>query len=116
MIKLSELMKIRGNLCCYCRTVTKLPMERGSVFYMATREHITPKTQGGKDDIDNLDISCYSCNCTKSDMSDEEFRKSYKLEKRIIELKKLKERLKDRIQTNTPKYGDEELLERLEYI
>ena len=37
-------------------------------------DHITPKNLGGQDSINNYQALCYSCNATKSDRDDTDFR------------------------------------------
>ena len=40
----------------------------------STIEHVTPKSKGGSDNLDNLVLACKKCNSSKKDKSVEEFR------------------------------------------
>lgn len=42
-----------------------------------TKDHLTPRTRGGSDLIDNIVPACWRCNQSKSDMTEEEFRKTF---------------------------------------
>ena len=55
----------RDPHCFYCR----IPLN----FYNSTLDHKVPKSKGGKNNIENLALSCYSCNSRKSSKSVEEF-------------------------------------------
>ncbi len=50
-----------GGYCEYCRMNQSL---QGATFHI---EHITPQSQGGADDFENLALACPSCNLHKSD-------------------------------------------------
>lgn len=50
-----------GWVCSYCDCNTSLP-ENGYAI-----DHIYPVSRGGSNDIDNLTMSCRSCNSSKSD-------------------------------------------------
>lgn len=45
--------------CCFCG---KLTWRNAKKRNLATLEHIVPKQMGGNSELDNLAISCYSCN------------------------------------------------------
>ena len=49
--------------CVYCGK-TNTPLEI---------EHLTPKSRGGRDTVDNLAIACHSCNQEKNNLTAEEF-------------------------------------------
>ena len=49
--------------CVYCGS-TNVPLEI---------EHLTPKSRGGPDTVDNLAIACHSCNQKKNNLTAEEF-------------------------------------------
>lgn len=67
---------------CY-RSIDYFSVERNSDHYhlnaydsegvMMTRDHIIPKSNGGKDHISNYQLMCYTCNQSKSNLSMEEF-------------------------------------------
>jgi len=44
-----------GNKCLHCGTTKRL-----------TCDHIKPLSRGGRNDIENLQLLCHSCNCHKS--------------------------------------------------
>lgn len=49
-------MSKHGAKCSYCDSIDDL-----------TIDHITPIAKGGKNEIDNLQVLCRSCNCQKGD-------------------------------------------------
>lgn len=51
-------------ICMYCGA--RFPM------YMLTRDHVQPKSRGGKDVYENLVIACKSCNNRKGNRTPEE--------------------------------------------
>lgn len=53
--------------CRYCKLYVE-PKDR-------TADHIVPLKKGGLHDISNLDMACWTCNCSKRDKSEEEFLK-----------------------------------------
>jgi hypothetical protein len=53
-----------GSRCEYCRMHQSL---QGSTFHV---EHITPSSQGGGSDLDNLAWSCPGCNLQKSNRTE----------------------------------------------
>ena len=59
--ELAKQVEIRAaGRCEYCRMHQEL---QGATFHV---EHVTPKSAGGKDDLDNLAWSCPRCNLKKS--------------------------------------------------
>jgi len=65
-LKLEIYKKTWGN-CAYC----------GKFYFLFNRwviEHIEPKSKGGKDDLDNLILSCPSCNTKKNNRNPVEFK------------------------------------------
>lgn len=94
MAKLEKLIKQFGRKCYYCPCETRLPMEKGSIFDMATRDHVVALSNGGKNTADNIVIACYTCNCLKGSMTEEEYRNSPYLKKRIDELENNRNRFK----------------------
>lgn len=59
------LSSIHGWVCWYCGA----PLTPGT----AVPDHIKPRSEGGKDVVENLALSCNTCNCAKSDMSLKDF-------------------------------------------
>lgn len=56
------LVETRANLCCeYCRRPQPIT---GITFHI---EHILPRSRGGSDDLNNLALSCPTCNYRKQD-------------------------------------------------
>ena len=41
--------------------------------HFATIDHVTPKAQGGRNDLDNLVLCCHSCNCHKGNRTPEQW-------------------------------------------
>ena len=58
--------KLSGR-CCYCGDTLDY-----ETFHI---EHLTPKSQGGKSDIQNLHPACCLCNLTKGSLTVEDYRK-----------------------------------------
>ena len=58
--------------CYYCKEFTPEKFR--------TLEHIQPLNKGGKHSSDNITMSCLQCNCTKRDMTEQEFN-NYKINK-----------------------------------
>ena len=57
------LLEKHNRKCFYCgKTVSKFEVE-----------HMTPRTRGGSDRIDNLTLSCHDCNQKKNTLTAEEF-------------------------------------------
>lgn len=51
--------------CHYCNQ----PTEEG----LRTADHVVPLNKGGSHSASNLVMACWTCNCTKRDLSEEEF-------------------------------------------
>ena len=77
--------KTKGLNCCYCgRTATHFQLDeiynnnktpKGkphlnlySGDMLMTKEHIIPKSSGGKDHLDNMETCCEECNQLRSDL------------------------------------------------
>lgn len=56
--------------CCWCGRHTSIFRNRRD---SATIEHVTPKSEGGTDDWENLAMSCARCNSTRGSQSSETF-------------------------------------------
>ena len=50
--------------------------ENGENMILMTKDHIIPKSKGGKNHISNMQTMCCHCNRRKADMSPEEFKKN----------------------------------------
>ena len=57
-----KLIERDGATCRYCGSSETL-----------TIEHLTPKSRGGSNALENLALSCYSCNHKKANLTDSEF-------------------------------------------
>lgn len=54
------------NRCPTCkRKWEEIPYSKGSAKYKITEDHIIPLSDGGTDDIDNIQPLCYQCNFKK---------------------------------------------------
>lgn len=64
-------MKAKFNVCVYCGifVINSKNLPQGHPR-KATREHLKPKSQGGR----KIAIACLRCNLAKGDMSEEHFR------------------------------------------
>ena len=58
--QLQRLLWLQGNRCFYCGT--ELPASEASI------DHVMPKSQGGKDVIENKVVCCRAINNTFADM------------------------------------------------
>lgn len=52
-----------GEFCAYCGSSENLNVD-----------HFHPKSKGGTDNLDNLKVACWACNCSKKDKTIENFR------------------------------------------
>lgn len=88
-------LKEKGFKCCSCPTVgTYFALERTAGYgkskynnwhfnlygkneyeheVMMTRDHVTPSSRGGKDELENMQTMCESCNMKKGNMHMKEF-------------------------------------------
>lgn len=80
-IKKERLKKKLGYQCVYCGCNNKLVL---------TIDHIIPITRDGKDEDTNKQVTCYICNQLKGGLTDNEFRKYYKLIQGLKDLQKIK--------------------------
>jgi len=73
-VKLTPLFKTEDGICCYCKEKTPKKFR--------TLEHKQPLSRGGKHSSDNIVMSCLSCNCSKRNMTEEEF-KNFKIKRHV---------------------------------
>jgi len=60
--EIQDLVRQRASqLCEYCHT-----LERWQ-FVRFTIDHVIPLAKGGSNDVDNLALACFHCNCRKAD-------------------------------------------------
>lgn len=69
---LQYLLETRGYYCQNCRHPVSVLSEPAP--YRATLDHIKPRSKGGGDHRDNLQILCSFCNSHKGSMDDTEFK------------------------------------------
>lgn len=63
-----RLIERDGLICCYCgRELVRTIKNRAN---QATIDHVIPKTQGGRNQLDNLVLCCYACNQEKGGKTD----------------------------------------------
>ena len=100
LLRVAKRSKSREMTCICCgmkakyaylerRIVNGKPMGKYGFYYYGvdingfeirmTVDHITPKAQGGKDNIDNLQIMCQTCNEMKGSMDNATFLNMYQL-------------------------------------
>jgi hypothetical protein len=63
--------------CWYCGQWLIVPVtdrQRLSIWSWFVPDHVTPKCQGGTNDIDNLVPACWSCNSAKNGKTLEQYR------------------------------------------
>lgn len=77
--------------CIHCNSKIMIEMDGKTVS--ATIEHITPKTHGGSDDLENLALSCRTCNNQKGCRLDNKNSNDPKL---LEVIERLKNRKQDR--------------------
>lgn len=111
--------------CCFCKTQMYCHSNYGNPpkGQIATIEHIKPKSEGGRNEINNYALSCYSCNCVRQTVPFDEFKrmvtcpeergqfKKFRLayikeEKRRLRFERMKENAETRRQRNK-KYAEE---------
>jgi hypothetical protein len=70
---LRQLIKLRRRFngrCFYCRVPMTLPGEpRSSKHTRITREHLIPRSKGGRSNSDNIVAACFRCNIRKGNGS-----------------------------------------------
>ncbi|TET56939.1 MAG: HNH endonuclease [Promethearchaeota archaeon] len=77
--KLHEARKIKiwektQGKCYYCGKILMINLNDGKNHAAWTMDHVTPKTKGGTNTLDNLVPCCSECNQTKNDKDKEEYR------------------------------------------
>lgn len=60
-------INFNSTRCCYCE-------RRFDDKLIKTKEHIVPKSKGGKNNLYNLIYACYECNNLRSNMDFIEFK------------------------------------------
>lgn len=65
------LVERQGGLCFYCDA----PMTALQGPRLATVDHVTPKPEGGSDDLSNKVAACHQCNRMKGCMTVEQIRR-----------------------------------------
>lgn len=60
-----------GMRCHYC--FKPLSLLEGEGVELATKDHLTPTSRGGSDEIKNIVPACTTCNTRKGTMTEEEF-------------------------------------------
>jgi 5-methylcytosine-specific restriction endonuclease McrA len=60
-------------ICAYCGRETKKGGTKRPNFSHPTRDHVIPKSRGGRGDH-NIVLACMECNCDKGDMTVDEYR------------------------------------------
>ena len=73
-MRIRQLMELKGNKCHYCGITVRLyGLSNCCKPDQATRDHAIPKARGGDDSIDNMVVSCRTCNCNKGSLTESEF-------------------------------------------
>ena len=85
----------QGGLCFWCRDPTPLWWEitteefiKVGKMKIATREHLTPQSNGGEHTIDNIACACYDCNSVRGTIPVNQFKWVSADPERIKRLKK----------------------------
>lgn len=65
-------INFNSTRCCYCERIFDDKLIR-------TKEHIVPKSKGGKNNLNNLIFACYECNNLRNNMNFIEFKNYIKL-------------------------------------
>lgn len=66
--------KCGGYVCGYCGRELRHTSYGETNASTATVDHITPISKGGKDNVDNLMLACFSCNALKRNRGIEDLR------------------------------------------
>jgi len=64
------LSEAQNHRCCYCHE--RFSDDKTSPFF-ATFEHVIPKSRGGRHDLSNIVLACYTCNNIPGGTSTEDF-------------------------------------------
>ena len=75
------LKRKKGTYCVYCNCDNPLAL---------TKDHITPKSQGGSDDPKNIQTLCWVCNQIKGSLTHEQFMEYMKALKILKTLTKIR--------------------------
>jgi 5-methylcytosine-specific restriction endonuclease McrA len=67
------LVRAAERICFYCGTETNCDLEATGDPRQVQRDHLVPLSRGGSDHIDNIVVSCRSCNLDKGTMTAGEF-------------------------------------------
>lgn len=63
-----------NNRCAYCHADLTYARNEGLCIEF-TIDHILPRILGGTDDLENLALSCFTCNNDKGILTEEQFRR-----------------------------------------
>jgi hypothetical protein len=64
-----------GMRCVYCyKPLVLVTLDSEEI---ATKDHLTPLSRGGRDTIDNIAPACFECNRRKGSMTEPEFRTAF---------------------------------------
>jgi 5-methylcytosine-specific restriction endonuclease McrA len=72
-----DLARRQCGKCFYCQRPMTGPVGPGVTqpASMMTIDHRVPLARGGSNDADNVVLCCKKCNASKSDLTDEEYRR-----------------------------------------